>query len=291
MSQIITSLEEISIRYDALYCDLWGCLHNGKAPFPDAVAALQQFRAGGKTVILVTNSPRPRREVARQLEGMGVPKDCYDDIASSGDAAQGAMAAGEFGKKVYHLGPERDLPFFFNEDGSPIDVERVALEDAEGIICTGLFDDQTETPDDYRLTIRTGAHKGLKLLCANPDIVVDVGEKRIFCAGAIAKAYSEAGGESFYFGKPHPPIYRMAADRLTALRGAQVPDDRILCVGDGVMTDVAGGMAEGLDTLFIAGGLAAEATGMADGQPDPQKLTAFLTSAQLSPTATIGYLR
>ncbi len=290
MFRIINDLADVSASYATLYCDLWGCLHNGREPFPAAVAALQQFRAGGGTVILVTNSPRPRPAVARQLESIGVPSDCYDDIASSGDAAQASMARGDFGRNVYHLGPERDLVFFQNEDGSAIEVTRVPLDQAEGIICTGLFDDMTETPEDYRLTIRTGVNRGLKLLCANPDVIVDVGETRIYCAGAIAEAYTAAGGESFYFGKPHVPIYQLARKRLEAIRGP-VEQNRILCVGDGINTDIRGGIGENLDTLFIAGGLAAEQTGMKAGEPDPDRLAAFLQDAQMSPTATIGHLR
>ena len=290
MTRIIETLDDISAPYDALFCDLWGCLHDGQKAFPQAVSALQRFRQGGGAVILVTNSPRPRRHVRGQLDTLGVPRDCYDDIASSGDAAQDAMASGMFGRRVYHLGPERDEGFFVDEDGTPIDVERVPLDEAEGIVCTGLVDDRTETPEDYRLTIRTGVNRGLKLLCANPDIVVDVGDQRIYCAGAIARAYTEAGGESHYFGKPHAPIYQLARRRLEAARG-EVSDDAILALGDGIDTDIRGGVGEGLDTLFIAGGLAAEETGMADGRPDPDRLERFLSGAGLSPTASIGFLR
>ena len=291
MPKIIQSLAEISGQYEALFCDLWGCFHNGKQPFPDAVAALRAFREAGGLVILVTNSPRPTAAVVAQLDGMGAPRDSYDAIASSGDAAQAAMAAGLFGRKVYHLGPERDLVFFTDADGNKIDVERVELDEAEGIICTGLFDDRTETPEDYRLTIATGVNRGLKLLCANPDIVVDVGDQRIYCAGAIAAAYTAAGGESFYYGKPHSPIYDLARQKLTEIRGEVTPDARILCIGDGIHTDIQGGMGENLDTLFVAGGLAADDLGMKDGSPDPAMLTTYLNAAKLSPTATIGTLR
>ncbi len=291
MPQIITRLAEISDRYDALFCDLWGCFHNGQRPFPEAVAALRAFREAGGTVVLVTNSPRPAAAVAMQLDGMGAPRDCYDAIASSGDAAQDAMAAGLVGRRVHHVGPERDLVFFTDASGQPIDVERVPLDAAEGIVCTGLFDDRTETPEDYRLLIATGVNRGLKLLCANPDIVVDVGDQRIYCAGAIAAAYTSAGGTSLYFGKPHPPIYDLARRRLTETRGDVVADARILCIGDGIATDIQGGIGEGLDTLFVAGGLAAEELGVTDDMPDRAALAAYFTKARLSPVATIGMLR
>ncbi len=289
---IITSLDQIADRYDVLYCDLWGCLHDGTAVFPEAVAALRAFRARGGTVILVTNSPRPRPSVRLQLERLGAPADCYDDIASSGDAAQQAMAAGLFGRKVYHMGPERDLVFFSTEDGVPIDVVRVPLEQAEGIICTGLFNDRTETPEDYRLQLMQAKQAGLKLLCANPDVVVDVGETRIYCAGALAGFYTDLGGTSHYYGKPHPPIYNLARARAEALRGALVPEEAILCIGDGITTDIKGGVAEGLDTLFITGGLAAaETETTASAGPNPARLETFLAPSQLTPTAVIGMLR
>lgn len=291
MTPILSSLSDISAQYDVLFCDLWGCLHNGVAPFPAAVAALQTFRKAGGTVILVTNSPRPRKSVQAQLDAMGAPRDCYDDIASSGDAAQAAMAAGLFGHKVHHVGPERDLAFFKAEDGSEIDVERVALEEAESIICTGLFDDRSETPEDYRLTIATGVNRKLKLLCANPDIVVDVGDQRIFCAGAIAQAYTEAGGSSFYFGKPHAPIYQLARQKAEAVRGEEARDQHILAVGDGINTDVRGAVGEGLDVLFITGGLAEEETGTTQEGLDPVRLDAFLKAYKLSATAAINYLK
>lgn len=289
MTPIIHSLADISDRYRVLYCDLWGCLHNGQTPFPQAVAALQAFRKTGGTVILVTNSPRPRGAVQQQLDAMGAPRDCYDDIASSGDAAQQAMALGDYGRKVYHIGPERDLPFFTDEDGQPYDIDRVSLDEAEGIVCTGLFDDRTETPQDYRLTILTGVNRGLKMLCANPDIVVDVGETRIYCAGAIAEAYREAGGQADYFGKPHLAIYRLARQRAEAIRG-KVADDEVLAIGDGIHTDVQGAISEGLDCVFITGGLAAEETETGDGPPNQAKLDAFVSNAELQPTYAMGRL-
>lgn len=291
MTSIIETIDEAT-GYSALFCDLWGCLHDGLRPFPAAVAALQRFRGKGGRVVLVTNSPRPMRDVAAQLDHLGVPRDAWDAIASSGDAAQSALAAGQFGHRVYHIGPERDLGFFEDGAGKTIPVDLVPLEEAEGIVCTGLFNDATETPDDYRATILYGKTKGLKLLCANPDIVVDVGDKRIYCAGAIAAAYAEAGGRSYYFGKPHPPIYSLARERLRAVTGFDTPADEILCVGDGIATDVAGATGENLDVLFITGGLAAEETGTSvAGGPDPARLRRFLEDLQLAPRFAMSYLR
>ena len=291
MTEIIRSLDDIDPGYRVLYCDLWGCLHDGVRVFPAAAAALERFRAQGGTVVLITNSPRPAGSVALQLDSLGAPRSCWDLIVSSGDAAQAAMVAGQFGRRVYHIGPERDRVFFEDGAGRPLDIARVPLEEAEGVVCTGLFDDRLETPDDYRAAILAGKAKGLKLLCANPDVIVDVGDRRIYCAGAIAAAYADAGGRSYYFGKPHPPIYALAREKLGAM-GVAVQPDEILCVGDGIATDVAGAMGEGLDVLFVTGGLAAEetATDRASG-PDPLLLTAYLAAARLGPRYAIGCLR
>lgn len=292
MTRIIQSLDEIDPGYRVLYCDLWGCLHDGVRAFPQAVAALARFKARGGAVALVTNSPRPADGVAAQMDGLGVPRSCWDVIATSGDAAQEALAAGLFGRRVYHIGPERDVSFFTDAKGRPLDVERVPIEEAEGIVCTGLFDDVTETPADYRATILEGKTRGLRLLCANPDIVVDVGEERRYCAGAIAAAYTEAGGESFYFGKPHPPIYRLARARLAERLGSEPLTDEILCAGDGIATDILGAMGENLDALFVTGGLAAAETGTSAGTgPDPERLESFLAAERLSPLLAIAFLR
>jgi HAD superfamily hydrolase (TIGR01459 family) len=223
MTRIIRTLDEIAPGYRVLYCDLWGCLHDGTRAYPAAVAALERFKARGGAVALLTNSPRPSPGVARQLESLGAPRSCYDVIVSSGDAAQAAMGAGLFGKRVFHIGPARDESFFVDPDGQPYAIERVPLTEAEGIVCTGLFDDATETPEDYRAILLEARLRGLRMLCANPDIVVDVGDTRIYCAGALGAAYAADGGEVFYFGKPHPPIYALARDRVTGLSARRLP--------------------------------------------------------------------
>lgn len=291
MTKMIRSLAEVAAGYDAVFCDLWGCLHNGKAPFPAAVAALRAFRAGGGRVVLMTNAPRPRSAVERQLNTMGVPQDTWDLIVSSGDAAQAAMLQGAVGRKVFHIGAVKDEPFFSELPGdmaalaaSQPAIERVGMLDAEGIVCTGLADDQTETPADYRAQLLMGKTRGLPMLCANPDIVVDMGEKRVYCAGALAEDYANMGGEVLYYGKPHPPIYDLARRRMG------LDDPRILCIGDGIATDVQGGIAEGLDTLFITGGIAADRFGPDPANPDPALLEEWLAVQRLSPTFAMPYL-
>ena len=288
---MINSLAEISDHYDVLYCDLWGCLHNGLRPYADAVTALQSFRANGSFVMLLTNAPRTASAVQVQLDHIGVPRDAYDGITSSGDASQAALVAGLAGNKIYHLGPQKDLSFF-NDMAPNLDashIERVPFEQAEGIVCTGLLDDRIETPEDYRTTLLDAKQRRLKLLCTNPDLQVDYGDKRIYCAGAIAALYTEIGGESLYFGKPHPPIYDLARNRVNAHRLADT--NRILCVGDGIRTDILGGLGDGLDTLFITGGLAVGEFGDDPENPDATALAAYFTREQITPAMTIPSLR
>ena len=288
--QIVSSLADISDRYDALFCDLWGCLHDGLRPFPAAVKALQEFRAGGGKVVLLTNAPRPRADVQKQLANMDVPTDCWDTIATSGDSARMAMFQGAVGENVWFMGKDYDLTFFepLKLIENPVEIERVDLQDATGIACLGPFDPLAD-PAINRPEFLYAKQKGMKLLCANPDIVVDRGETREWCAGALAALYTEMGGESLYFGKPHPPVYALARQRLQAL-GADIPDHRILCVGDGILTDVKGAIGEDLDSLFITGGLARQDTQTGD-QPDPAALDAFVTEQQMTPTYATGYLR
>lgn len=292
MTQIINALSDVSSRYDALFVDLWGCVHNGVEALPGAVSALQAYRAGGGTVVLVTNSPRPRKGVETQIrDDFGVPDDCWDAIATSGDSARSAMFQGAVGQKVWFMGQwDRDAGFFepLHLLESPLPIERVDLEQAEGIVCCGPFDPMAD-PGENRAQFLYAKQKGLKLLCANPDIVVDRGDVREWCAGALARLYTDMGGESLYFGKPHPPIYDLARRRLAAM-DKLVPDSRILAIGDGIHTDIAGAMGEDIDSLFISGGLAASETKTAH-HPEESALKAYLDREMLDPTYTIGVLR
>ena len=290
MTRIVSALSEISHQYDALFVDLWGCVHNGVAALPDAVAALQTYRKSGGKVVLVTNAPRPRNSVEKQLVHFGVPGDAWDTIATSGDSARSAMFRGVIGEKVYFIGEGRDQSFFKPLDliEDPIEITQVPLDEATGIVCLGPFDPMAD-PSEMRPQFLLAKQKGMKLLCANPDIVVDRGETREWCAGALAALYTEMGGESLYFGKPHPPIYDLARRRLSAL-GKPIADDRILAIGDGVLTDVAGAMGEDIDSLFITGGLAGTET-KTEQEPDPEALNAYLSKEMSAPTFSIGYRR
>ena len=292
MTRILQSLAEISARYDVLLCDLWGCVHNGVAPFPAALAALQGFRGQGGRVILITNAPRPARFVAEGLDRMGVPREAWDAIVTSGDAAQDAMFAGAVGRRLWHLGPQKDDGFFTEipqEWEGRTHVQLVPFDQAEGIVCTGPFDELNEVPEDYRPRFLEAKTRGLPMLCANPDVVVDMGATRIYCAGALAALYEEMGGRTMYFGKPHPPIYDMARRRMAEFGLAD--DSRVLAVGDGINTDVAGAIGENLDVLFVSGGLAAEQFGADVENPNPDLLRAWLDARQQDPQYTIGRLR
>lgn len=293
MTRIIAALAEIGADYDTLLCDLWGCLHDGRAPFPAAVTALTGFRAKGGRVVLLTNAPRPNRYIVDQLDRIGVPRSAWDLVVSSGDAAQIAMFSGAVGRRVHHIGPDKDDGFFTDRPKGMAEamvIERVALDQAEGIVCTGPFDEMHDTPEDYRASFLYAKAKGLPLLCANPDLVVDLGQTRIWCAGGLAALYDEMGGTSLYYGKPHPPVYELARQRLADLGGA-ADEARILAIGDGIATDIQGGIGEGIDTLFVTGGLAAESFGADVEAPDPGLLADWLAARQLSPNYSIGRLR
>lgn len=286
MTRIVSSLAEIGGAYEALFCDLWGCYHDGIRPFPAAVAALQAYRRGGGRVILLTNAPRPAASVQRFLDGMAAPGDSYDAIMSSGTACQRALASGAHGRRFHYVGPERDLHML-----SDIGLAPAALEEADAILCVGLRDDRSETPADYFDEMAGWLERGLALLCANPDLVVDRGEQRLYCAGAIALAYEQVGGRVVWFGKPHAPIYREAEALLAEVAGRAISRERILAVGDGIRTDVAGGLAFGLDVMFVTGGLSAEALGTDPEHPEPARLDAYLAEHGVAPDYAIGRLR
>jgi HAD superfamily hydrolase (TIGR01459 family) len=290
MTRLIAALGDISNAYDALFVDLWGCVHDGVRALPEAVAALQVYRNRGGTVALVSNSPRARKGIETQLAEFGISPEAWDTIATSGDSARAAMFRGVVGQKVWFMGQSFDTRFFEPMEviEDPVEISRVPLEEAEGIVCVGPFDPMAD-PGEMRPQLLLARQRGLKLLCANPDIVVDRGETREWCAGALARMYTEMGGESLYFGKPHPPIYDLARRRLAAL-GRDVENHRILAIGDGVQTDIRGAMGEDIDSLFITGGLAAEET-KTTCQPDEAALRAYLEKEQASPTFSIGALR
>jgi HAD superfamily hydrolase (TIGR01459 family) len=246
---VLDHAEALSAHYRIWLCDVWGVMHDGLSPFPSAAHACQSHRAGGGIVLLISNSPRPGDGVALQLDQIGVPRDGYDGIVTSGDVCRARLSR-RGGERVFLLGPERDRPIL---DG--LDVQLVSPEDAELVLCTGLFDDETETPDDYTELLAGLKAKGLPMICANPDLMVERGNRLIYCAGALAAAYENLGAQVVYTGKPHSPIYDLAEEKLAEWRGAAPARGDILAIGDGLKTDMAGAAARGYDALFVASGL------------------------------------
>jgi HAD superfamily hydrolase (TIGR01459 family) len=248
----VENLRELVGGVDVVLSDIWGVVHNGIEAFPEACEALQSFRKQGGAVVLITNAPRPADSVQRQLRKLGVADDSYDAIASSGDLTR-LYVADHPGRKVFWLGPERDGSIYHG-----LDAVLSPLEEASYIVCTGLFDDESETADDYRDLMLRARERGLALICANPDIVVERGDRLVSCAGAIAELYRELGGEVIFYGKPHRPIYERAMELAAGRLGHAVPLNRVLAIGDSVRTDLTGAHGFGIDCLFVTRGIHAE---------------------------------
>lgn len=274
MAQRIENFAEITSHYDAVFCDVWGVLHNGVSPFPKAAAALQAAREAGLTVVLITNSPRIAPLVVDQLRHIGIQDEAYDRIVTSGDVTRGLIAEGP--KKVFLLGPDRDIAII-----EGIGVTRVSAEEADCVVCTGFFDDETETPEDYTDMLKAFQARDIPMICANPDLIVERGHKMIPCAGAMAAYYDQLGGKTRIAGKPHKPIYDAVLSVAREIRG-DLKMDRILAIGDGMPTDVRGALDYGLDLLYVSGGIhAAEYT--LNGETDEAILTAYLEREKATP--------
>lgn len=270
---ILTHVAPVAEHCRAWFVDIWGVLHNGVEPFVDAVIACQTFKRLGGAIVLVSNSPRPCSGVADQLRQIGVPDNAYDAIISSGDASQRLLQ--DLGPvPVFHLGPERDQRIYDGFNGTRSkDSSQVAA-----IVCTGLFDDETDTPDDYRSLLKDFAARKLDMICANPDLRVERGGKLIYCAGALAKLYEELGGTVHYAGKPYPPIYKMAEAKVANLLETAVSKTEILAIGDGVHTDIEGAARAGIDAVYIT-----SRVHMATGGLDSTSLAALFSGQSFPP--------
>jgi HAD superfamily hydrolase (TIGR01459 family) len=244
----LRGLSDIAADYDAAICDVWGVLHNGREAFLPAAEAMRRFRSERGPVVLLSNAPRLADGVEGMFDRVGLPRDFYDGIVTSGLAARDDLARRSHARTLplFYLGPPRDNPLF---DGLNIRLTRP--EEAEVVLCTGFYDDDTETPDDYRAMLERFKARSLPFLCANPDIVVQRGDKLIYCAGAIARLYESIGGEVVYYGKPYPAVFEKALEKARSVASAVSP----LVIGDGLETDIAGANRMGLDALFIAGGI------------------------------------
>lgn len=273
---LLSGFAALAPRYDAAILDLWGVVHNGREIFPAAADCMARMRGAGLKLALLSNAPRPSNRVAEQLRGFGVERGSYDVIVTSGDLTLEALS-GEarrgtfrFGRTYYHLGPARD-------DGLLVDLpyrELPAIEDADFILNTGLFDDTAETAADYDGRLRAAAARRQPMVCVNPDLTVMRGETELPCAGALAQAYEDVGGETAYFGKPHQVAYDACLERL----GVRDPS-RVIVFGDSLRTDIAGAEGAGLDAIFVASGIHAAELGTVPGEtPDARRVARFVES-------------
>ena len=246
MLPLIDAITALDHPAKVWFLDIWGVLHNGVRPYASAVAACRAYRARGGRIILVSNSPRPNEGVARQLDQIGVPRDAYDSILTSGDVSR-TLIARIGGRPLFHLGPGRDLPVFHGTGA-----RLASQESAEAVVCTGLFDDETETPETYAAMLADFRARGLEMVCVNPDIKVERGGRIIYCAGALAEAYESLQGRVLYAGKPHAPIYEAAMTCASAVTGEAIATGDILAIGDGVKTDILGALRYGIAALYVA---------------------------------------
>lgn len=280
---LLPSIAPLASRYDVWLCDIWGVMHNGERVFEAAGEACRRFREAGGTVVLISNSPRLRQGVEQQMSMLDVPADAWDGLLTSGDVTRGLLEENQ-DKRLFHLGPARDKGIF-----EGLEINFASPEDGEMIICSGLYDDDTETPDNYADLLGRLAKQGLPMICANPDLMVERGNKLVYCAGALAAAYEKLGGQVIYTGKPHPPLYGLAFSLAEKLRGEAVARDRILGIGDGLKTDIAGAIAAGIDALFVASGLHLAQAG-SDGSADATAISELFAETDMRPVGALARL-
>jgi HAD superfamily hydrolase (TIGR01459 family) len=282
--QSIGAVRELAGRYDAVLCDVWGVLHDGRTVFPGAGDALIGLRAAGVRVVLLTNMPRPSSTMPGALARLGFPDDAWDAIVTSGDAIRGELARRAPGPAL-RLGRGTDrglwdgLGLRFVDD----------LDEGRFLVIAGLRDER-ETPLDYAAILRAARAKDLELLCANPDRQIMSGGELRWCAGSVADAYAAIGGRVVQAGKPYPAIYERAFEVLAELAGGAVPRERILAIGDGPMTDLLGAQRQGLDSLFIATGIHGDSL-LAGDEVDLDLAREALQDSGVSSTYVIPRLR
>ena len=284
MISLPAGLSDLADLYDALLCDVWGVIHNGRESFPAACAALARWRAEIGPVVLISNAPRPSLAIHSQLDHFKVPREAWTAFVTSGDATRALLAERSPGP-AWTIGPARDAPLY-----EGLGLAFADAEDAAFIAVTGPYDDETETPEDYRGRFEIAVERGLEMICANPDRVVQRGDHLIYCGGALADLYEDMGGKVLMAGKPYGPIYDLALAEAEALGGGPVDRSRVLCIGDGVITDVKGAQDQGLACLFIAKGIHGEAAVGPDGKLDPAKVEALLAAESVGATHAMGDL-
>ncbi len=287
----LNGLSELADKYDVVLSDIWGVVHDGLKASADACDALLQFRNKGGTVVLITNAPRPSGPIIQQLQQLGAPATCYDSIVTSGDVTTALMAQRQ-GQSLYHIGPDYDLALVDQAAKLMQHAPRIVpLEQADYILCTGLFNDSVEVPSDYDETLARAKARGLTMICANPDSVVHRGETLVYCGGALGERYKEQGGETIYAGKPYAPIYEACLTKALKQRGEKIDKSRVLAIGDALRTDVAGAISQNLDVLMISNGLHRDEMHDADATLDMARSTAFLQGHALWPTYVMKSLR
>ncbi len=274
MAQRIGDLGEVIGGYDVVLSDVWGVVHNGVEAFQHSCQALAAARKAGATVVLITNSPRPAPGVIEQLKALGVADDTYDRVVTSGDVTRKLIAEGP--RKVFLIGADRDLPLF-----EGLGVEVVAADQADCVVCTGFFDDEKEVPEDYKDMLTAFVKRDVPFICANPDLVVERGEKIVPCAGAVAAYYEQLGGKTRVAGKPHKAIYDAALEAAREVRG-DFARDKVLAIGDGMPTDVRGALSQGLDLLYISSGIHVREYTV-NGETDEAILKEWLRAEQAAP--------
>jgi len=278
---LLNGLAEIADDYQLFIFDLWGVVHNGVSAYPGAADCLARLRRNGTRVVLLSNAPRPSANVAIHLEQLGIKPTLYDWLLTSGEATANAMASQNPQPKYFHVGPERSRPTLEACGG-----REVTLKDAELILCTGLFDDETERAEDYSALLRSAADRNLPMICANPDIVVMRGEKMIQCAGAVAALYEEMGGKVTRFGKPFPEIFDCLFVEMS-----NITRKRAVMIGDGLATDIKGARRAGIDAVWVAGGIHAVEVGLtSNGHFDQLSAQKVAEAAGEFPRAVMRWL-
>ena len=237
-TKLIKGLREVYTKYDAFFIDLWGVIHNGIQIYPGAIDVLQNLNKLNKRFVLISNAPRPSKSVEEYLLKLKMDKIFLKNLVTSGEAALQTLKNNIYGEKFYHLGPKRDQDLI-----KGFEKNQTSLDKCDFILCTGLFDDITNTLNYYENLLKKNTK--LKMLCTNPDLIVHRGSKAEYCAGSVAAIFEKMGGEVIYFGKPYPEIYNFFKKK----------NEKILAIGVNIKTDIVGGNRMKFDSLFITGGI------------------------------------
>lgn len=288
--RFVRGLGDIAAQYDVILCDVWGVVHNGTVYYRAATDALARYRAQGGTVILITNAPRPHQRVTAFLDGLGVPRAAYDGVVTAGDVTVSLiLERGDL--PLAHMGPAQDVSLFAEAEalaGRPL--RFLPFEEAAYVVCIGLNDAEHETPADYQPQLAAMLAHDVEFICANPDIVVEMGDKLVYCAGALAESYAAMGGRVIQAGKPYPQIYERGLALAAHLRGAETVRSRVLAIGDSAQTDIKGAQDQGLATLFVTSGIHRAELHREGAALDAAAFRQFLEGTGIAPMAAIAEL-